>query len=249
MREFGLIGYPLGHSFSKEYFSNKFTSEGIDASYSNFPISDLSQLPLLLKENTSLEGLNVTIPYKQDVIPYLDHIDQLAETIGAVNVISVARDGNVEVLYGYNTDIYGFTESLKPLLIKGDTNALVLGSGGASSAVVGGLRQLGIEAGLVSRSLDRGDIVYGEIDRSILRKCSLVINTTPAGMYPGIDGLPLFPYDFLEKGHLLYDLVYNPTTTRFMEEGLRRGCRVKGGLEMLHLQAEKAWEIWNRPNR
>ena len=245
-RLFGLIGYPLSHSFSKKYFSEKFQELQLeDHVYELFPLQHIEELPNLIKSHPNLTGLNVTIPYKQDVIPFLNELDSAAKEIGAVNTINFGQSG----LKGYNTDVYGFELSLKETLSRFDgtkvEKALVFGTGGAAKAVEFVLRKLEIEFLLVSRSASKGHLTYDEIDKEILSEYSLLINTTPLGMSPNIDSAPPIPYDDLSRSNILFDLVYNPEKTLFLKEGERHGCLIKNGLEMLHLQAEKAWEIWN----
>lgn len=242
MRLFGLIGFPLSHSFSKGFFADKFSQEGISGcSYENFPIPDIDQFPDLWKNNPQLEGLNVTIPYKQAVIPFLDDFSEAAKTIGAVNCIR--KQGNK--LTGHNTDVIGFQRSLEPLLQPQHTKALILGAGGAAKAVKFSLEQLGITYTEVSRKYFTGTILYGSLNESIMQEHTLIINTTPVGMYPNVTEAPPIPYEFITPQHLLYDLIYNPAETRFMQNGAAKGATVKNGHEMLILQAEASWEIWN----
>jgi shikimate dehydrogenase len=241
-KRFGLIGNPLSHSFSSSFFTAKFERLGIDAQYQNYPIADIAVLPQLLLQEAPLSGLNVTIPYKTAVIPYLDELDDAAARIGAVNTIRIT-DG---VLKGYNTDVIGFEESLKPLLQPWHNQALVLGTGGASKAVVFVLQQLGIAYTLVSRTGDvPNSIPYEAIDAAVLAQHTLLINTTPVGTFPDVDVAPAIPYAFLTPQHLLYDLVYNPEETLFLKKGKVAGATFKNGYEMLVLQAEAAWRIWN----
>lgn len=246
-RVFGLIGYPLGHSFSRNYFNQKFEAEGIDAVYLNFEIPDIGDLMEVLSENPNLAGLNVTIPYKQQVIPYLDLLDADAEKIGAVNVIKIIRgtkDNDIK-FKGYNSDIIGFVDSIRPLLTPERNRALVLGTGGASRAVSQGLRNLGVEPTLVSRTPREGVITYDDISPEIMATYKVIVNTTPLGMYPHVEEAPAIPYDELTPAHLCYDVLYNPDTTRFMKLAAERGAEVKNGIEMLLLQAFGAWNIWN----
>ncbi|HEX3009202.1 MAG TPA: shikimate dehydrogenase [Bacteroidales bacterium] len=246
MRTFGLIGYPLSHSFSKGYFSDKFLKEKLDdCSYNNYPIEDIGLLHQVLAGNPSLQGLNVTIPYKEKVIPFLDDISAEAKEIGAVNTIRIAHRNNKLHLKGFNTDVYGFMESLRPLLQQHHQRALVLGTGGASKAVHFALRKLGISATSVSRNKSENNLVYDDLSEDVFCEHKLIVNTTPLGTYPNVEGCPPLPYQYLTPEHLLYDLVYNPPVTAFLDHGLQHGCTVKNGLEMLHLQAEKAWQIWN----
>lgn len=244
MRLFGLIGYPLSHSFSKRYFSEKFQKEHIaDAQFENFEIPSIQDFRAFVKTNPNIRGLNVTIPYKQEIIPFLSWLDKSAEYVGAVNVIKFGAEGQ---LVGYNSDYYGFLESLK-LFLPNDHSAfkaLILGTGGAAKAVEAALKTLSIPYKYVSRKSD-DYLTYEQLDASILQEYHLIINTSPLGMYPKIETCPNLDYNLLNESHYLFDLVYNPDTTLFMKKGLDKGAKAKNGLEMLHLQAEKAWEIWN----
>jgi len=244
MRRYGLIGYPLQHSFSEQFFNNKFGKEDANAVYNNFPLKTIDELPGLLNQYPDLAGLNVTHPYKTTVRDYLDEMDEQAEDIGAVNVIRVTRQGNNSMLKGFNTDVDGFVLSLKTVLHTGVSNALVLGTGGASRAVQKGLDILGIGHTVVSRQKDKADLCYSELTADLIRSCHLIVNATPLGMYPGTGTAPDIPYEALELGCILFDLVYNPERSLFLSKGQERGCLVKNGMEMLHIQAEKAWEIW-----
>jgi len=246
MRRFGLIGYPLGHSFSKEYFMNKFSDEGIDAVYDNFQIESVDYLPGVIQKYPDLHGLNVTLPYKTSVIKYLDSVDSKALYAGAVNVISITVVNNQRKLKGYNTDIDGFTLSLQAVPGSIAGRALVLGTGGGSKAVQAGLNEIGIEYSLVSRDRSRGDMIYSDLTGDIMRTIGLVVNTTPLGMYPEIQNAPEIPYEYLDEHCILFDLVYNPEESLFLKKGREMGCRTKNGKEMLIIQAEKAWEIWNK---
>lgn len=242
-QQFGLIGFPLGHSFSRAYFTEKFAKEGIKAEYNNFELSDIAQLRELLAAYPELRGLNVTIPYKQSVIPYLDELSRESATIGAVNVIRVESDGRLK---GYNSDVYGFTESIRRLLTSGvHTKALVLGTGGASCAVIHGLKDLGIEVTQVSRRKGAGDMTYDDLTPAVIADHTVIVNATPLGMHPDVGSSPALPYEAVTEWHVCYDLVYNPLNTRFMQLCAERGARVANGIEMLHRQAERAWEIWN----
>lgn len=247
MKKYGLIGYPLGHSFSKTFFNQKFDSEKIDAEYVNFEIGNIKELKDIVKENPDLGGLNVTLPYKTQVIPLLDEIDEDARQIGAVNVIKFTKGhfGKTK-LKGYNSDITGFRQSIEPLLDNSHRKALILGTGGASKAVFQGLKQLGIASTFVSRAPKESGIIYEEITPRIMEQYTVIVNTTPLGMYPKTDACPDIPYDLLTKGHLLYDLLYNPDETLFMKKGKEKGATVKNGLEMLLLQAFASWDIWNK---
>lgn len=246
MRLYGLIGYPLSHSFSKKYFGEKFEKEGItDARYELFELPDIRKLEELIGNQPELCGLNVTIPYKQAVIPFLDGLDASAEKVGAVNVIRFHEGRRI----GYNSDYFGFRESLQSWLPENRDylHALVLGTGGASKAVTAVLSDLEISFYLVSRQAGANSLSYEQLQAQpdILQRPRLIINTTPLGMAPNTEAAPPIAYNSLTPDHLLYDLVYNPAETRFMQLGREKGAHVKNGLEMLHLQAEKAWEIWN----
>ncbi len=246
MDKYGLLGYPLGHSFSKNYFNEKFKAENIHAEYVNFEIANIKELKNVLKENPQLRGLNVTLPYKSQVIPLLDEMDEDARLIGAVNVIKFTKGLFGKKLKGYNSDIIGFKQSIEPLLNQSHRKALILGTGGASKAVFHGLKQLGIASTLVSRTQREFCITYDEITPKTMEQYTVIVNTTPVGMFPNINTCPDIPYDLLTPNHLLYDLLYNPDETLFMKKGKEKGAVVKNGLEMLLLQAFAAWEIWNR---
>lgn len=250
MREFGLIGKKLSHSFSADFFNEKFSREGIKAKYELFPLPEISDLKILLQEKPDLRGLNVTIPYKEDVLPYLDYISKEAKEIGAVNVIRIDKRANKNFLSGFNTDAIGFRESLKSF-IGGDINsALILGTGGASKAVKYSLDQLGINSLLVSREEGKGNLTYTGITPEIMKENLLIINTTPLGTFPDVESCPDIPYHLLTSVHFCYDLVYNPSVTEFMKRSLQFGAKVKNGLEMLCLQALAAWDIWyNSPQQ
>lgn len=244
---YGLIGYPLGHSFSQEYFNQKFEAEHIDARYVNFEIPEIEDFRRVVANNPNLAGLNVTIPYKQQVIDLLDEMDDEAAEIGAVNVIKFIRkpSGSL-ILKGYNSDCTGFRDSLAPMLAEDMTSALVLGTGGASRAVSYALRSLGIEVQPVSRSSRPGVLTYEELSPEIMAAHKIIVNTTPLGMYPKVDVCPDIPYELLTPQHLCYDLLYNPDVTEFMRRSATAGAEVKNGLEMLLLQAFASWTIWNR---
>jgi len=243
MRLFGLIGYPLTHSFSGRYFSEKFEKEGwTDCRYELFPLSSIDDLPLLISDNPLLMGLNVTIPYKKVVIPFLDASDHLPKGVGACNCIRIV-DGRLE---GFNTDVIGFENSLHPLLMANHSNALILGNGGATEAVAYVLKKLGIHFEIVSRILHEGStITYKEVGEAIIRSHQLIINTTPSGMFPMVDQCPEIPYQYIGPGHLLFDLIYNPAETLFLRKGMEQGAATKNGEEMLKIQAEESWRIWN----
>jgi shikimate dehydrogenase len=257
MKKYGLIGYPLKHSFSEKYFTEKFEREGTDAVYQTFELPNLSDLDELLKSNPDLCGLNVTIPHKIGVMFYLHKIDPVAREIHAVNCIRIVKSKPVESFFsgefsqlgvrleGYNTDAYGFEESLKPLLRKHHHKALILGHGGAAQAVAYVLKRLDISYRFVSRRPTGKQYSYSELSEDIIRERTLIINTTPCGTYPNIGEMPRIPYEHLTARHLLYDLIYNPEETLFLRMGRERGATTKNGYEMLKLQAEKSWEIWN----
>ena len=246
MKHYGLIGYPLTHSFSKRYFTEKFETGKIDAVYSNYEIDSITKFPEVIASNPELIGLNVTIPYKEQVIPYLDDLNDSAREIGAVNTVKIIRTGSGIKLKGFNTDTHGFEHSLKPLLKPHHTKALILGTGGASKALKYVLKKLGID--FISASIEElkeKEIRYEDIDEKVISERRLIINATPLGTYPKVEGCPNIPYQFLTNDHLLFDLVYNPEVTRFMSLGLEKGATVKNGYEMLLLQAERSYAIWN----
>lgn len=246
MKQYGLIGYPLTHSFSKRYFTEKFETAKIDAVYSNYEIDSITKFPEVIASNPELVGLNVTIPYKEQVIPYLDDLNDSAREIGAVNTVKIIRGENGIKLKGFNTDTHGFENSLKPLLKPHHTKALILGTGGASKALKYVLKKLGID--FISASIEElkeNEIRYEDIDEKVISERLLIINATPLGTYPKTEGCPNIPYQFLTNNHLLFDLVYNPEVTRFMSLGLEKGSTVKNGYEMLLLQAERSYAIWN----
>ena len=248
MRLFGLIGYPLHHAFSGRYFANKFERERInDCRYALFPLPRIEDLPSLLINHPSLEGLNVTIPYKKAVKNYLDTVEGEAYQIGAVNTVKIYPKGKDRILKGFNTDVYGFRVSLEPLIDSIHENALVLGTGGASLAVTHVLDKLGISYWIVSRKPGADKISYEALTKELISKCKLIINTTPIGTYPAIHEYPPIPYEGIGSDHLLYDLVYNPSETAYLSIGKEKGAVTKNGLEMLEQQAEKSWEIWNNP--
>lgn len=242
MRLFGLVGYPLTHSFSKKYFTEKFEQEGLtDCRYELFPLASIDEFPELVKSFPSLVGLNVTIPYKKQVMKYLDY-SEIPPGLGACNCIKIENCK----LTGYNTDATGFEKSLQPLLKSYHKKALVLGNGGATAAVVFSLKKLGIEFTIVSRQLHNGSsITYADIDREIMKEHTLVINTTPLGMSPETNTYPDIPYEFLTSSHLLFDVVYKPPKTLFLQKGEEKGAEIKNGEEMLINQAEENWRIWS----
>jgi shikimate dehydrogenase len=242
MEQYGLIGYPLGHSFSRRFFNEEFFPEhGIEAEYLNFEIPEADGLLEVVRTHPLLRGLNCTIPHKQAIIPLLDEISPEAREIGAVNVIRI-RDGRLK---GFNSDIIGFMDSLRPLLRPHHRRALVLGSGGASKAVWAGLRRLGLEPTQVSRKAGDGALSYEMLTPEVMAEHTVVVNCSPVGMFPRVDDCPAIPYELLSERHLLYDLVYNPLDTLFMQRGRERGTTVKNGLEMLRLQALASWTFWH----
>lgn len=245
MIKLGLIGFPLGHSFSKKYYLSKFENEhitGID--YDLYPLADIEQFPGLIDQDDQFNGFNVTLPYKESVIPHLQELSAEATAIGAVNCITINRIGAERILKGYNTDAYGFQKSLEPLLNDKHKRALVLGNGGAAKAVCYVLRTLGIPYAIVSRSHDNGDITYEELSQSVLETHQIIINCSPVGTSPNTDQCPSIPYEFITADHLLYDLIYNPEETLFLKKGNEQGAVTKNGYEMLVLQAERNWQIW-----
>ena len=278
MTTYGLIGYPLGHSFSRKFFTEKFEKEEIDAQYLNFEIPSIEEFPEIIKNNPELRGLNVTIPYKQQVMQYLDEISEEAKAIGAVNVVRIERpspqpspimgretmrnagnkpdglpikgdmsEGLRGSLIGYNSDVIGFVESIKPLLKPHHKKALILGTGGASKAIRYGLEEkLGMKTLFVSRSAREGMITYEEVTAEVLKEYEVIVNCSPVGMYPHVDECPALPYEAMNENNLLYDLVYNPLETLFMKKGAEQGATVKNGLEMLHLQAIASWKFWEK---
>ena len=237
MRHYGIIGYPLHHSFSAKFFSEKFEREGIEAEYSLYPIG-MEDLRLKIEDLFhGLDGMNVTMPYKQTIIPYLDRLDETAEAVGAVNV--------VHKRVGYNTDCIGFMESIKPLLRDSDRKALVLGTGGASKAVCYGLKQLGIAPTLVSRTPKDGMIGYSDLTEGLMAEHTIIVNCTPLGMVPDTESYPPIPYELISAQHLLFDCIYNPEETVFLRKGRAQGAKTQNGIEMLYGQAKAAWKIWN----
>jgi shikimate dehydrogenase len=239
MQRFGLIGFPLKNSFSANYFNQKFAEESIDAIYQNFVLNSIEEFPELLKNYPDLVGLNVTIPYKQQIIPFLNRIDLIAQKVGAVNTIKFTPDGMV----GYNTDVYGFERSILPFLKPWHQSALILGTGGASKAVIYVLNNLGIKYTQVSRNAEYG-LLYDELNKSYMRSHQIIINCTPLGMYPLVDDCPAIPYNYITNLHLVFDLIYLPEETLFLKQARENGAITNNGLGMLKLQAEKAWQIW-----
>ena len=240
MHHFGIIGYPLIHSFSAKYFNEKFATEGIDAEYSLYPVQGEHLRLTVERLLDELDGFNVTLPHKQAIIPYLERLDETAEVIGAVNV--------VHRHVGYNTDCLGFMDSIRPLLRDYDQQALVLGTGGASKAVCYGLRKLGVNPTLVSRTPKEGMIGYGDLDEAVMASHTVIVNCTPLGMLPDVNSCPDIPYERITARHLLFDCVYNPEETLFLHKGKAQGATIRNGMEMLTGQAKAAWRIWKIQN-
>ena len=246
MDKYGLIGYPLGHSFSISYFNQRFADEGINAKYENYEIASIDELTEILDSTPELRGLNVTIPYKEKVIPFLDSISPEARAIGAVNVIRVTHEKNKTILKGFNSDVIGFTQSIEPMIDKKwHKKALILGTGGASKAICYGLKSLGIEPVFVSRYERPDTIQYEKVTPEVVKEYNVIVNCTPLGMYPNTDVCPKLPYEAMDNHTILYDLIYNPDQTLFMRKGAEYGAEVKNGLEMLLLQAFASWEFWH----
>jgi len=244
VRKFGLLGRNISYSFSRGYFTEKFNREGINATYENFDLADIAELPQVLDNNPNLEGFNVTIPYKQEILPYLDHIDPIAERIGAINTVRVLQDGS---LHGFNTDYIGFSNAIKPLLHTHHQKALVLGTGGASKAIFYALNGLGILPTAVSRFSGENRFSYEELDEEILKEHTVIVNCTPLGTSPATEAFPPIPIAFIDENHLIFDLIYNPSETKLMQLAAKKGACVSNGLKMLELQAEKSWQHWNSP--
>lgn len=245
MQHYGLIGYPLGHSFSKRFFTDKFENEQINAIYESYPIDNIQKLSKLIA-SVELSGLNVTIPYKEQVIPFLDELDNDAAEIGAVNVIKFIRCNNTLTLKGFNTDAIGFENTIRPLLKPHHSKALILGTGGASKAIKFVLQKLGLDTVYVSRTPTVGQLTYGELNEMILSDFTVIVNASPVGTFPNVDTCPAIPYQFLTDKHMLYDVVYNPAETLFLKKGREQGAVGLNGEQMLIEQALAAWEIWNK---
>jgi len=244
---YGLIGRQLSHSFSEKYFSKKFEKEKIEGvKYKNFPLENINQIVDLLAKNTDLKGFNVTIPYKEQIIPFLDELSLEAKKIDAVNTVKIIKKENKTILKGYNTDVYGFENSLIPKINQYHQKAIILGTGGASKAVMFVLDKNNIKYIQVSRKKTNNYFTYNELDKDIILSNQIIINTTPVGTFPEINDFPEINYNFLNNNHLLYDLIYNPSETKFLYFGKKQGAKIINGLKMLELQAEKAWEIWNK---
>lgn len=242
MNKYGLIGYPLSHSFSKEYFTNKFSELNLsNYSYNEFAIENIKAFPELLLREKNLKGLNITIPYKEQIIPFLDELSDEASKIKAVNTIKVDSKGK---LIGYNTDVFGFEQAIKPYLKSYHERALILGTGGASKAVQYALNKKGITCLVVSRNPIDNQLSYEQVNEYVLKHHKLIINATPIGMFPLINHAPNIPYQYLTEQHTLFDLVYNPNETEFLKKGKKHGAKTLNGLTMLHQQAEKSWQIW-----
>ena len=242
--KFGLLGKDISYSFSRKYFSEKFEKLGLnDFKYSNLDIPEIEEFPFLLyHREDEYQGINVTIPYKESVMRYLDEIDEEAEKIGAVNTIKVTNDNK---LFGYNTDFYGFQKSIEPFIKQHHKKALILGTGGASKAIAYALRKMNIEYKFVSRKVAENMFLYSMLNQQVLEEYTVIINCTPVGTFPNVDESPNIPFEFITDKHLLFDVIYNPEQSKFLTEGLKRGAAIKNGYEMLQLQAEKSWEIWN----
>ncbi|TMM53918.1 shikimate dehydrogenase [Maribacter algarum] len=241
--KFGLVGKDISYSFSRGYFAEKFKQLGLDNhSYVNFDLPNIEVFEGLLADHPEVKGLNVTIPYKESIIPFLTELDSNAEKIGAVNTIKVVKNG----LIGYNTDFYGFQKSIEPFLQKHHKKALILGTGGASKAIAFVFEELDIAYKFVSRLPDENQLSYQDLDKAILEEFTILVNCTPLGTHPNVEQKPSIPYHYLKEEHLLFDLIYNPIKTAFLSNGESRGASICNGLRMLELQAEKAWEIWNQ---
>jgi Shikimate 5-dehydrogenase len=249
MKTYGLIGKKLGHSFSKGFFTEKFEKENLsDHEYINFELDTIDDFPIIFGNSKQICGLNCTIPYKQQVMQYLDEVDDEAAAIGAVNTIKIYFRGDKQILKGFNTDLFGFENSLLPMLKEKHKKALILGTGGASKAVKYFFEKRGISylSATTKEKTEKNEISYNQLTKPIMADHLIIVNATPLGMYPNIDTYPYIPYDLITPDHILYDLVYNPQETLFLKKGAERGAKTKNGLEMLHLQALRAWEIWNR---
>ena len=242
-KRFGLLGRNISYSFSKGYFTEKFSTENLtECSYENFDIQDINDFPEIIKANRDLKGLNVTIPYKETIMPFLDELSERATKIGAVNVIKITKEGKLK---GYNSDYYGFKKALEPLLLPHHKKALILGTGGASKGVAYALEELGIQHTFVSRKPAENAIDYSQITAEVFNENHIIINSTPLGTSPKTDEFPDIPYHFFTNSHIAFDLIYNPAETQFLKKAKAEGAIVKNGMEMLVFQAEKAWEIWN----
>ena len=242
-KTYGLVGKSISYSFSEKYFTEKFKKDKIqNCTYKNFDLNNIKDLVSILKEN-DLKGLNITIPYKEQVLSYLDEIEDNAKLIGAINTIKINKD---KTLTGYNTDFIGFINTLRPHINSNCKKALILGTGGASKAIEYGLKKLNIESKKISRNKKKGDLTYQEIDSDIIKEYQIIINTTPIGTYPDIENCPDIPYKYLTKKHICYDLIYNPDETTFLRKSKKKGAITINGLRMLEIQAEESWKIWNK---
>jgi shikimate dehydrogenase len=241
-KTYGLVGKSISYSFSEKYFTEKFKKNKIqNCTYKNFDLNNIKDLVSILKEN-DLKGLNITIPYKEQVLSYLDEIEDNAKLIGAINTIKINKD---KTLTGYNTDFIGFINTLRPYINSNCKKALILGTGGASKAIEYGLKKLNIESKKISRNKKKGDLTYLEIDSDLIKEYQIIINTTPLGTYPDIENYPDIPYKYLTKKHICYDLIYNPDETTFLRKSKKKGAITINGLRMLEIQAEESWKIWN----
>ncbi|GGE34416.1 shikimate dehydrogenase family protein [Sphingobacterium cellulitidis] len=247
MKKLGLIGYPLGHSFSKKYYLEKFEKEGIkNIDYDLYPLPSIQDFPNLYENHPEFYGVNVTIPYKQDVMQYITELSEEAKEIEAVNCIQIRNVDGTTHLKGFNTDAFGFQKSLEPLLTPQHKKALIFGNGGATKAVAYALKKLGIDYQVVSRTKSAENITYEDLSPELIQESTLLVNCTPLGTFPKIEECPNLPYEAITEKHLLYDLIYNPEETLFLKKGKEKGAKIKNGYEMLILQAEKNWEIWNQ---
>jgi len=248
MKTYGLIGYHLGHSFSRNFFNEKFAGENLsDHEYVNFELDTIDEFPGIFDSNRNISGLNCTIPYKQQIMSFMDEIDPEAEEIGAVNTVKIVYHNGKRILKGFNTDLYGFENSLLPMLEEKHKKALILGTGGASKAIKYLFGKMGIEylSATTKESSNEKEISYHQLNDELMKDYLIIINATPLGTFPKVDSCPEIPYDLITADHILYDLVYNPAETLFLKKGKAQGAKTKNGLEMLHLQALKSWEIWN----
>jgi len=248
MKTFGLIGYRLGHSFSRNFFTEKFSNEKLsDHEYVNFELDTIDEFPAIFDRGITISGLNCTIPYKQQIMRFLDEIDPEAAQIGAVNTVKIIDQNGKRILKGFNTDLYGFEHSLRPMLEEKHQKALILGTGGASKAIRFLFDRMGIDylSATTKEELQEKEISYNQLTQDLMNEYLIVINATPLGTFPKIDACPDIPYQYVSPNHVLYDLVYNPAETLFLKKGKEKGAQIKNGLEMLHLQALKSWEIWN----
>jgi shikimate dehydrogenase len=248
MKTYGLIGYKLGHSFSRNFFTEKFKTEGLeDYEYVNFELDSIEEFPAIFDQGKAICGLNCTIPYKQQIMQYMNEIDEEAAEIGAVNTVKVIHQNGKRILKGFNTDLYGFENSLRPMLEDKHQKALILGTGGASKAIkyLFDKTEIAYLSATTKEELGEKEIGYNQLTEELMNEYLIIINATPLGTFPKVDTCPNIPYQFVGPDHVLYDLVYNPAETLFLKKGNEQGAKTKNGLEMLHLQALKSWEIWN----